>query len=151
MVNLRPISLAVVLASAIISREANAQGASVSLTHTVTVTVPPRVRVQVGPTAQSMVRVANEPSANGLSLNIKATQPWSLFIGASKSSRLQWSRDSSSGFASIAGGESAVASGTSSPTLTPAMVFVRSAAVSSESNENETEPSGPVLLTIVAQ
>jgi hypothetical protein len=151
MLNLRPISLAVILAGAILSREVTAQGASVSLTHTVTVTVPPRLKVQIGTSTARTVEVADKPSANGLSLSIKATQPWSLFIGASKSSRLQWSRDPSSGFASIAGGESAIASGRSSPVVTSAMVFVRSAAVSSESSEDKTEPSAPVLLTIVAQ
>jgi len=152
MVNLRPISLAVVLASAIVSREANAQGASVSLTHTVTVTVPPRVKVQVGPTATGMVRVADEPSANGLSLSIKATQPWSLFIGAPRNSRLQWSRDAQSGFAAIRQGESAIASGTNTPVTTSATVFVRSSELEASVNDDdEGGESKTILLTIVAQ
>jgi len=152
MLNLRPISLAVVLATAIISREATAQGASVSLTHTVTVTVPPRVKVQVGATAPSMVSVADQPSANGLSLSIKATQPWSLFIGAPRNSRLQWSRDAQSGFAAIGRGESAIASGTNTPVTTSATVFVRSSEVEASANgDDESGESRAILLTIVAQ
>ena len=67
-------------------RSAAAQhGASVSLTHTVIVTVPPRVKVQVGnaQVVPNALRVSGQASANGLSLSIAATQPWTLSIGRS--------------------------------------------------------------------
>ncbi len=152
MLYLRPITTAVVLASAIISREVTAQGASASLTHTVTVTVPPRVKVEVGGSAPNTVKLMGEPHANGLSLSINATQPWSLAIGAPRNSRLQWSRDPLSGFAAIKQGESAVASGNLTPVTTSATVFVRSSDVDgSVTGDDGSGESKAILLTIVAQ
>lgn len=151
MLYLRPISLVVILASAIISREVTAQSASVSLTHTVTVTVPPRVTVQVGASTARTVEVADKTSANGLSLSINATQPWSLSIGAPRNFRLQWSRDAQSGFAGIKEGESAIASGMRTPVTTSATVFVRSSDVDASVTGNDDVESEAILLTIVAQ
>src|SRR5438034_2352810 len=67
------------LGSAMISRAASAQpGSSVSLTHTVTVTVPPRVKVQVtsaAPTVQRAGLVASsQTTIDGLALSVSATQ-----------------------------------------------------------------------------
>ena len=145
---------AIVLASAVISRPAIAQqGASVSLTHTVTVTVPPRVKVEVS-NAQSTppaTRVSGRPSANGLALSINATQAWTLSIGApNEASALQWSRDGQTGFASVANGDAIVASGVLSQTPTLASVFVRPAA-SEPTNRDRPAHSAAIVLTIVAQ
>ena len=93
MAHLRSTLTVLALSSALISRSAVAQhGASVSLTHTVSVTVPPRVKVQVGSAqvAPTALRVSGQPSANGLSLSIAATQPWTLSIGAASKAKLQW-------------------------------------------------------------
>lgn len=145
---------AIVLASAVISRPAIAQqGASVSLTHTVTVTVPPRVKVQVSNarSAPAATRVSGQPSANGLALSISATQAWTLSIGApDRASALQWSRDGQTGFASVANGDAVVASGVLSETPTLASVFVRAVA-SEPTNRDGPAESGAVVLTIVAQ
>jgi len=144
---------AIVLGSVFIPRLAVAQhGASVSLTHTVTVTVPPRVKVQVGAAqaAPSAVRVAGQPSANGLSLSVSATQPWTLSIGAAGSKKVQWSRDGQSGYSTVTSEQAVVASGTISQIPTSANVFVRPT-TTVESRDGGASDSASVVLTVVAQ
>ena len=152
MAHLRSAFVAIALGSALLSRSAVAQhGASVSLTHTVTVTVPPRVKVQVGNVQVSprAMSVSGLPSANGLSLSISATQPWSLSIGtAAKAGQFQWSRDGQSTFSAVTDGQSTVASGTLSQVPTSATVFVRSAAPQGAGGIADPDT---VMLTVVAQ
>jgi hypothetical protein len=151
MAHLRSAFVAIALGSALVSRSAVAQhGASVSLTHTVTVTVPPRVKVQVGNALVSprASGVSGTPSANGLSLSISATQPWALSIGAATKSKLQWSRDGGSSFSAVTDAQSTVASGTLSQNPTSATVFVRSAV---PARDGGSEDSDAVMLTMVAQ
>jgi hypothetical protein len=153
MIRSRSMLTAFVLGSALVSHTAVAQGSSVSLTHVVTVTVPPRVKVQVSnlaPAAQSASRViAGQTPTDGLALSISATQSWALSINsAGKKSDLQWSHDRSSGFAKIAGRDATVASGMLSQVPTAATVFFRNAA---ESVRSDTEGTDTVTLTVVAQ
>ena len=152
MTHLRFAFVAIALGSGLASRSAVAQhGASVSLTHTVTVTVPPRVKVSVG-NAEVSPRASNvsaAPSANGLSLTISATQPWALSIGTAEAkSQLRWSRDGQSDFSAVTAGEATVASGTLSQTPTSATVFVHSTRPTSDGDASD---SPPVILTVVAQ
>ena len=156
MFRLRCLLTAIVLGSALISRGAVAQGSSVSLTHVVTVTVPPRVRVQVSnvaPAAQTAASVSSrQTSTDGLALNISATQSWTLSINsAGKTSDLQWSHDRASGFARIGGSDSMVASGTLSQAPTAATVFFRNAMTTMSSNRDNANESDAVVLTVVAQ
>jgi hypothetical protein len=153
MVRLRCMLTAFVLGSALVSHSAAAQGASVSLTHVVTVTVPPRVKVQVSnvaPAAPSAVRVSSSQAPiDGLALSISATQSWTLSItSAGKTSNLQWSRDRNSGFAKMEGQNATVASGALSQFPTDANIFFRNAL---ESVRSVTEGSDVVTLTVVAQ
>jgi hypothetical protein len=155
MARIRCMLTVLVLGSAIISRPAVAQlGSSVSLTHTVTVTVPPRVRVQVGslaPIAQSASRVSTVQGTDGLSLSINATQSWTLAIGsASAKSRVQWSHDVSSGFADVSSLQATVASGEISQTPTTAKVFFRNVSKGDSSIAGGAEGSEAVMLTVVA-
>src|SRR5215208_5509349 len=109
---------ALAIGSAILSRPLLAQhGASASLTHTVSVTVPPRVKVQVAPVAwasQNTAEILSGPSAtDGLSLSISATQAWTLSIGAGAGrSQQAWSLHRNSDFAPVTRENSTVASGT---------------------------------------
>jgi len=144
---------AIVLGTALVSHSAVAQGSSVSLTHVVTVTVPPRVKVQVSnvtPLAQTTATVSSRQTpTDGLALSISATQSWTLSINsAGSTSDLQWSHDRSSGFARIGGRDSMVASGTLSQVPSGATVFFRNA---SESVRSGTESSETVMLTVAAQ
>ena len=87
MAGIRGLVVGLVLGTAIISVPARAQlGASVSMTHTVYVTVPPRVKVQVANLAFSAPvpsRVSSSRmNVGGLSLTINATQAWVLAIGS---------------------------------------------------------------------
>lgn len=152
MVRLRCMLTAIVLGTSLVSHSAVAQGSSVSLTHVVTVTVPPRVKVQVSnlaPAAQSTARFSSgQTPTDGLALSISATQSWTLSItSAGKTSNTQWSHDRSSGFAKI-DGDAMVAAGTLSQVPTAATVFFRNA---SESVRSATESSETVMLTVVAQ
>ncbi len=156
MVRLRGLWTGLVLGCALISRPAFAQsGSSSSLTHLVTVTVPPRVKVNVNsvtPVAQSALRASSVQAAtDGLSLSISATQSWTLSIGsATKTSSLQWSHDRTSGFAKVSGNDSTIASGTISQAPTAAVVFFRDVAAGASSNRSS-EGSEAVVLTVVAQ
>jgi hypothetical protein len=152
MVRLRCVMMAIILGTALVSRGAVAQS-SVSLTHVVTVTVPPRVKVQVSnvvPAAQTTATVlsSKQTATGGLALSVSATQSWTLSINsAGKTSNLQWSHDRSSGFASIGGGDAMVASGELSQIPTAATVFFRNAG---ESVRNAADGSDTVTLTVAA-
>lgn len=120
MAGIRGLVVGLVLSSAMISTPARAQiGSSVSLTHTVSVTVPPRVKVQVANLAFSSSVPARVSSSRvnvgGLALTINASQAWVLAIGstsrtAAEKSNLQWSTNDSSGFSTINSTGVAVAS-----------------------------------------
>jgi hypothetical protein len=156
MAGLRRTLTILALGSAIFSRSAAAQhGSSVSLTHTVTVTVPPRVKVQLAPVApatRSTSRAASGQTADGLALSVNATQSWTLSIGSiAGGSQHQWSFDRDSGFAAVTSRHATIASGVLSSTPTTATVFFRTSAVSgSVQPETDSTGSDAVLLTVVA-
>ena len=119
--------------------------ASSSVVHTVSVTVPSRVRVEVKnlPTTS----VASKPAAGprGLSVSVIATQRWALAIGTSakrSDRRLQWSRQSARGFSNVAESGTVIARGAIAAAPVDADLFVRNGA--------EAE-SDPVFLTVTAQ
>lgn len=156
MVRLRCMLTAIVLGTALVSHSAVAQGSSVSLTHVVTVTVPPRVKVQVSnvaPAAQTAATVSSRQTpTDGLALSISATQSWTLSItSAGKTSDMQWSHDRSSGFAKIGGRDATVASGMLSQAPAAATVFFRNATTTESSNRGSANESDSVILTVVAQ
>lgn len=150
--------LAFVIGSAMISRAAVAQRGSSSLIHTVTVTVPPRVKVQVGalaPSAAPAIRIGGvNASTQGLSLSVIATEAWVLSIGSNASSAtgnslMRWSRNSGSGFSTLTSTQVSVASGAISTEPTAATVFFRNSAL--ESSAQQQDDASPVVLTISAQ
>jgi len=157
MIRLRGMWTGLVLGSALVSRLAVAQnGSSVSLTHMVTVTVPPRVKVQVtnfAPAAQSAVTGSSvQSTTNGLALSIRATQSWTLTISlAARTSQLQWSHDQASGFAQLGGHDAIVASGTNAQVATAATVFFRDAVANRSSQRSRADESVSVMLTVAAQ
>jgi hypothetical protein len=156
MIRFRGLWTGLVLGSAIISHQSLAQsGSSVSLTHVVSVTVPPRVKAQIthfAPAAQTATRVSSiRPATDGLVITVNATQAWTLTIGsaAGKSTR-QWSHDAASGFAKLDGTGATIASGTISQIPTAAAIFFRNAAAA-PSDRKGGEDSEPVMLTVAAQ
>jgi hypothetical protein len=114
MAGMRGIVAGFVISSAMIALPASAQRASsTSLTHTVSVTVPPRLKAQVSNLAFSSstpARVSSvQPRADGLSITINATQAWVLSIGSASPNttskpRAQWSGDGRSGFSTVTTG-----------------------------------------------
>jgi hypothetical protein len=157
MTGLRGMLTGLVLGSALFSRQAVAQhGSSVSLTHMVTVTVPPRVKVQVRnavPAVQSVVAGSSvQATTNGLAVSIRATQSWTLSIAsAARKSPLKWSHDQTSGFSKMGGRDAVVASGTNSQVPTDATIYFRNAAANEASDRAGTEGLDAVTLTVVAQ
>jgi hypothetical protein len=143
-----------VLGSALLSSSAIAQSGSVSLTHVVTVTVPPRVKVQISNAAPVVQNVANgssvQATTNGLAVSVRATQSWTLSISSTNKSPMKWSHDQSSGFARI-GSDAVVASGTNSEIPTAATMYFRSDAAKDSSNRASTEGSDAVVLTVAAR
>ena len=154
MAHLRSTLAALALGAAIIATPARAQnGSSVSLTHTVTVTVPPRVRVQLAqPTrlVQSATRISSPRTpTDGIALTISATQAWMLSIGSViGASRSRWSLASNSGFAAVTSGSATVVTGVLSATPTSAIVFFRNAA---SADSDSATGSDSVVLTMAAQ
>jgi hypothetical protein len=149
----RRIMVALAVGSAFIAPPAVAQtGSSVSLTHTVTVTVPPRVKVQVGGnTVLTQTRLmAPSRSTEGLNISVDATRSWVLSVGtAGGSSQLEWSNDPARGFRSIGEGSAPVASGVISQAQAAAMLFFRRAGAGSSEHYGD-EVSDAVVLTVVA-
>ncbi|HEV7595565.1 MAG TPA: hypothetical protein VGO33_11270 [Gemmatimonadaceae bacterium] len=158
MVRLTRLSLAIVIGSAMISRGAVAQrGASSSLTHTVSVTVPPRVKVQVASLARTSASAVDArslaPSTTGLSLNVSSTQAWVLSIGSNPSSdlnsKVRWSLESGKGFAKLTSSAVEIASGTRDADARAATVFFRNALDTASSNQRD-QGGPPIVLTISA-
>ena len=143
--------LAAAFATALISSSAAAQNGSTSLIHTVTVTVPPRVKVQVwsfSPIAAA-VRVGNlDSSTQGLSVNVNATQAWTLSVATSDAapSSIRWSREASNGYAGLTSSEVTIASGVLSNQPKAANVFFRDATRGSTTDSG----TASVVLTVSA-
>ena len=159
MAGLRGLVVGLVLGSAIISVPARAQiGSSASLTHTVSVTVPPRVKVQVASLAFSApvpVRVSSSQlNVGGLSLTINASQAWVLAIGSVSSSsaqksHLQWSTDGTSGFSTVTPTGAAVASSVKGYEAKAATLYFRNGASPAAQTLGGASPE-PIVLTISA-
>jgi hypothetical protein len=151
MVGLGRTLIAAAFATALTSSPVVAQ-ASASLIHTVTVTVPPRVKVQVGSfsPARAAVRVGNlDSSTQGLSVSVNATQPWTLSVAAAPDaapSSIRWSRDASTGYAGLTSSEVTIASGVLSNQPNAANVFFRDATSASTTDSTTTS----VVLTVSA-
>ena len=152
MAGIRGILAGLVVGSAIVSLPAVAQSsASVSLTHTVSVTVPPRVKVQVANHSVStpaMVRNSVQTKTDGLALTVSATRAWVLTIGsasdaAAAKSRLQWSTDGSSGFSTVTDRHAVVAAGVRSFESKDASLFFRTATAPRGQSES-------IVLTVAA-
>lgn len=152
MAGLRGILAGLVIGSAIMALPANAQPrASASLTHTVVVTVPSRVKVQVtslaASTPASIKISASDLNTVGLALTVNATQAWVLSIGSAsdvttRKLGVQWSGDGRSHFSAVTNNDVPVATGVSSFDAKAANVFFRSAS----GNKN----GEPVMLTVAA-
>ena len=158
MVRLRRSLLVIAIGSAMFPSGAVAQrGSSSSLTHTVSVTVPPRVKVQVAsfsPTSVLAVGAGSlSPSTQGLSLNVSATQPWVLSIGSNPASepntKVRWSLESGTGFSKLTSSQVSLASGTQAGDSRAATVFFKNVIDSSSSNQRD-QTGAPVVLTISA-
>lgn len=137
--------IAVLVGAAALAQPAAAQSrnGSSSLTHVVSVTIGPRVKVQVSPLSMvprnvpTAVRVAASQSAsNGLALTVHANQAWVLAIkspnaDASRRSKLLWSNSAAGQFTAISAADSLLASGTGSSAPVDTTVVFRGTATSS--------------------
>jgi len=151
MAGLRGILAGLVIGSAVMALPANAQPrASASLTHTVFVTVPARVKVQVASlsasTPASIKVSAGELNTVGLGLTVNATQAWVLSIGSAsdvttRKAGMQWSRDGSQ-FSAVTTNHATVATGVNSFDAKAANVFLR--------NTDGSRDGEPVMLTVAA-
>ncbi|HZE08422.1 MAG TPA: hypothetical protein VE110_06655 [Gemmatimonadaceae bacterium] len=137
-----------------ISASALAQsGASSSLTHTVSVTVPPRVKVQVATLAAIAPAVSAGnvvASGQGLALSVRATRPWVLSIGTSSkkqvASSVRWSVGDGSDYSNLTFASVAIASGTLSTEAADARVYFQSISQKSTADRDD----ATVVLTMVA-
>jgi len=135
---------------------AQSRSGSSSLTHVVSVTIAPRVKVQVSPLAMvtgnvpAAVRVAASQSAtNGLALMVHANQAWVLAIKSAKAdaprrSKLLWSNSAAGRFTAISAADSLLASGTGSAVPVDTAVVFRDTAKGSSTGDQA------VVLTVSA-
>ena len=130
MATIRYTTAAVALALAMVSRPSNAQSASVSLTHTVVVTVPPRVKVQVTPALNQQQQSGSVQS--GLAVNVNATRGWALVVGSK--------RDATPTAQLVA----------TNGDRTSSMVLYRSQSSKRSSGSGDVSDSEPMILTVVA-
>ena len=148
MVGFRSVPVTLVLATALVSRPLGAQNGYATAVHTVSVTVPPRVKTQVSSfsvsTLSSQPITAGKP-VRGVAVRVTATQPWILSIGAAKKSAptVKWSRTQHTGYSSISVNQAKVAAAARGTTTTDATLFL--------SSDVETTADAPVLLTMAAQ
>jgi len=159
MTGLRFMLTTLALGTAMISSSATAQhGSSASLTHVVTVTVPPRIRVQVEritPSVAAAVKVSDKKGApDALALSVSANRAWVLSIGSgvsgARQSHVQWSLDNSSPFSGLTNGQAMIASGERFADPTVATVFLRNASASRASTLAGGGNDETVLLTVTA-
>src|SRR3954470_15857877 len=157
MVRIHRTILTAAMGIAMIAQSAVAQS-SASLTHTVSVTVPPRVKVQVtGIALQATPVIGNtglNESIRGISVSVNATRAWVLSIAsssadASQSARIRWSSNASTGYAALASSNVAVASGTLSSEPKSAQLFFRSVDTAARANASDMSRA-PVVLTVAA-
>jgi hypothetical protein len=145
-------SVVATLAIAVIgvSRPVLAQSGSSSLTHTLSVTVQPRVKVVVrNVAAQPAASVAGSATAEGLTLSVNATRPWMLLIGSPTGNGAR-SRQTLSGQRDVASSTQAgpftMTSESKGGSLVEASISTGGVAASKPGSEND----GAVMLTIVA-
>ena len=134
MVHLRTLALAILVGGASLSRPAVAQHGNVpkNLMHVVSVTIAPRVKVQLSPvslmsshSAPAAVKLtSHQGSAEGLAVSVHATQPWVLSMKSSASaevarvSKLRWSSSPRGEFTPITSADTVLVAG--KPSASPA-------------------------------
>ena len=128
MATVRFTTAAIALAMLTLPSVSKAQRGSTSLTHTVVVTVPPRVKVQVAPTVTQSQ--SSESRRTGLEIKVSATRAWALVVGSKKAPASQ-----------LVGKRGEVAS---------SMVVYRSAESQRLPGFGGASDSEPVMLTVVA-
>jgi|SRR3954468_14876484 hypothetical protein len=143
---------ALVLGSAVLARPALGQhGSSVSLTHTVSVTVPPRVKVQVGSVgSMSSSTSRSATGSDALAVSVSATRTWVLSIGSTKGSQVQWSTDASGRFENVGRRDATIVAGEISQVPAAATLFFRYASTASVGVQPGGDSSEPVILTVAA-
>ncbi|MFN2636079.1 MAG: hypothetical protein ABR585_03515 [Gemmatimonadaceae bacterium] len=132
------------VALAIGAQPALAQAGRSSFSHVVSVTVPPRVKVQVAAIQQPHVALSSSASPSGISLSVNATQAWVLSIGSRNRAKVQWSRQGDNGFAGLAGENTTVASGPGLSNTSTSLFFRDRGA------ESATGADAAVVLSVVA-
>jgi hypothetical protein len=146
----RSIVMTLAIAMFVESRPVFAQSGSTSLTHTVSVTVQPRVKVVVRNVAtQPGAPVTGSTTLEGLALSISATRPWTLLIGTPSGNGAR-SRQTLSGQRDVASSTQAgpftMTSESNVGSVVEASISTGGAAASKPGSQND----GAVMLTMVA-
>ncbi|HUQ98125.1 MAG TPA: hypothetical protein VM166_01645 [Gemmatimonadaceae bacterium] len=151
MIGLRSALATLFLSTAFVSRPLVAQMGFASGIHTVSVTIPPRVKVQVSPFSAAMSpssAIATNKQMGGVAVSVTATQPWILSIGTSAetSRSVKWSHGQNRGYVAISPQEATVASGSRGAMSADATLFVRN-----DSTGRTNDADAAVVLTLAAR
>jgi hypothetical protein len=149
--------IAIAVGLALNSAPAVAQYGSASLTHTVSVTVPPRVKVQMAAlstASATSIKTSDDARIQGLTLSVRATRDWVLSVGADSSpksgaSALGWSLGDADSFDNLSSTGAVVASGVISSSPAEARLFFRTESRGSSASGTDGDDQG-VVLTITA-
>jgi hypothetical protein len=162
MVQLRALSFAI-LVGGVISHPAAAQYGNVSksLMHVVSVSIAPRVKVELSPVSHlsshsdsTVVRLtSNRGDAQGLALSVRATQSWVLSMKSrasspvARDSKLRWSSSPRGEFTPVTSADTVLVAGTPSASSADTAVFFSAAQrLSAPANSDE----AAVILTVTA-
>jgi hypothetical protein len=163
MIQFRTLSVAIVVGSAMFfSRPAAAQygNGSKSLMHTVSVTIAPRVKVELSlvslmssHSAPAAVKLtSNQGSAEGLALSVHATQSWVLSMKSSgpvdrtRGSRVHWASSPSGNYSAITSADTVLVAGARAESRADTAVYFRDAQNAAGSRSVEET----VILTVSA-
>jgi hypothetical protein len=161
MVQFRTLSLAILVGGAMSSHPAAAQNGNVSknLIHTVSVTISPRVRVELSPlsfmashSVPTAVKLTGKQNgAEGLALSVQATQSWVLSMksrtSAETDSKVRWSSSPRGQFTAITFADTVLVAGTPSASPAETAVFFRG---TQQPGAPSTADPGAVVLTVSA-
>jgi len=148
----RSIVMTLAIAMFVVSLPMFAQAGSTSLTHTVSVTVQPRVKVVVrNVAAQTAALVAGSTTVAGLALTVSATRPWTLLIGSPSGNDAR-SRQTLSGQRDVASSTEARAFAMTSESNVGSVVeaSISTGGAETAASKSGSQNGGAVMLTIVA-
>lgn len=125
-----------------------AQSGTATSIHTVSVTIPPRVKVEIAPSPALAASTPTIKKTSNLAVTVTATRAWTLSVqGKKQRTRMQRSPATRGRYDSLPGSGAVVASGARATNSSDATVYLSADGI----NPDDNGADAPVLITIAAQ